>query len=377
LRRLDRDLQDLVSNRLRTKTRSLANPDDLRYGTLVEDEMRKIDHVIDGVLGNNDDLEDVIKISKDILEISATQYFKESVQLQAQSRAIAKAVADRSGALSLPDIHKEDTYTKAPMSNREYSCNIRRFAPKNFQFQLEKLDQHPHQAPSESGSSTHPSEVLLLPLVKPIIPSALHEDKQLLQALDSLGPPRQLSQLQCEHLSPSVSMSLASEESAVSTLGRLPTLSELESRPGPESCRTRLVPRPYKESLDCAPQHAGKYTPAHRTAMQFFNSRVKTKPKPSAPPTKRGIGAQPSTLMLLPPGPVDYNNLLNEQKKQQEVVQESNRVYNSMLQRHFEIQEASLHRLSHLQETTEKFRNMMAHLKGKTGASHTAREETV
>ena len=97
----------------RPATRSLADPNELRYGRTAEEEMSKKDALIDHFLEENDNLENVIELSEHILQESAVEYFRAAVEEASRSKAMERtlmATAEPDSHGTLPEIDSRDTY---------------------------------------------------------------------------------------------------------------------------------------------------------------------------------------------------------------------------------------------------------------------------
>eukprot|EP00667_Euglena_gracilis_P016405 EG_transcript_17151 len=290
--RVDRDVRLL-------KTCSLARPDVLRYGAVAEAEMHRTDRHMDNLLTENDALHDMMAISRDILEISATEYFKQAVQTRAKSRAIAPSLRYKE---RVPG--PEDTYSQRPMLLTEYSPAIRRFTPKNMLQETARLE----ALPGWSNAMPLPKEgpkpnVTLVPEAGIIVPS----------------------------------------KSPVHQLGRFAGEARVEALRGGTGGLPALLPK--------AP--LPQYTPQHRTAREFFSSRPETKPRDvknfeSEVQSFGGGEPRPSPLEVLPTAPVDYRQLLGQQRAAQQASEEMERQYVLMLERHFRVQDLKLQHLDHL-----------------------------
>eukprot|EP00668_Euglena_longa_P041236 GGOE01054276.1.p1 GENE.GGOE01054276.1~~GGOE01054276.1.p1 ORF type:complete len:350 (+),score=98.03 GGOE01054276.1:134-1183(+) len=292
--RVDRDVRLM-------KTCSLARPDVLRYGAMAEGEMHRIDRHMDHLLVENDALHDMMAISRDILEISATEYFRQAVQTRAKSRAIAPSLCYKERVAG-----PEDTYSQRPMLLTEYSPAIRRFTPKNMLQETERLEALPH------WGNTMP------------LPREREERRH---------SPSPLSE---------VNIVLPSE-SPVHELGRAAGGMRVESS------WNLPTPLPAVLSKTQKPQ----YTPAHRTAREFFDSRPDTKPRvarnfESEVQSFGGGEPRPSPLEVLPTAPVNYQQLLGEQRAASKASEEMERQYVQMLERHFRVQDLKLQHLDHL-----------------------------
>eukprot|EP01006_Ploeotia_vitrea_P000447 TRINITY_DN103073_c0_g1_i1.p1 TRINITY_DN103073_c0_g1~~TRINITY_DN103073_c0_g1_i1.p1 ORF type:complete len:317 (+),score=37.75 TRINITY_DN103073_c0_g1_i1:299-1249(+) len=117
--------------------RSLAPPDELRYGEEAEEEMHRLDRVIDALEDENEELERILIESKELIRQNATHHFKQRIEEQSRSKAVGDMLSKRTGPQFLLPLDPEginsdfiDDYSRKGIAQCE-SRLLKKFTPSN------------------------------------------------------------------------------------------------------------------------------------------------------------------------------------------------------------------------------------------------------